>query len=53
MPRKVASSTTFVKKVRNTTMLPNQRIEATSKKRIRKLMRNRSRRARPEAPASD
>ena len=33
---------TFVKKVRNTTMPPNHRMQASSKKRIRKLMRNSS-----------
>jgi hypothetical protein len=35
-------STRFVKKVRKMTVLPNQRIEASSKNRIRKLMRNKS-----------
>jgi hypothetical protein len=44
MPRKQARSTMLVKKVRNTTIVPNQRIAASSKDRIRKLMRNRSRR---------
>src|SRR6185295_1146497 len=46
MPRKQASSTTLVKKVRNTTVLANHRIAASSKNRIRKLIRNRSRYAR-------
>src|SRR2546430_12176589 len=43
MPRNVASSTMLVKKVRKTTVLPNQRMHASSKNRMRKLMRNRSR----------
>jgi hypothetical protein len=44
MPRKQARSTMLVKKARNTTIAPNQRIAASSKNRIRKLKRNRSRR---------
>src|SRR2546426_2595524 len=46
MPRKHASSTMLVKNVRNTTVPANQRIAASSKNRIRKLIRNRSRYAR-------
>src|SRR6266513_6056829 len=46
MPRKHASSTMLVKNVRNTTVPANQRIVASSKNRIRKLIRNRSRYAR-------
>src|SRR5437773_2979120 len=42
MPRKVASSTMFVKNVRNTTVLPNQRMQASSKNNMRKLTRNKS-----------
>ena len=41
-PRKHAISTILVKNVRKTTMLPNQRMHASSKNRIRKLMRNNS-----------
>ena len=40
IPRKHAISTMFVKNVRKTTVLPNQRMHASSKKRIRKLIRN-------------
>ena len=36
-PRKHAISTMLVKKVRKITVLPNQRMHASSKKRIRKL----------------
>ncbi len=36
-PRKQAMRTTLVKNVRNTTVLPNQRMQASSKKRIKKL----------------
>src|SRR2546423_9641541 len=43
MPRKHASRTMLVKNVRKTTVLPNQRMHANSKNRIRKLIRNRSR----------
>jgi hypothetical protein len=43
IPRKHAISTMFVKNVRKTTVLPNQRIAASSKNRIRKLIRNKSR----------
>jgi hypothetical protein len=46
MPRKHASSTILVKKVRKTTVLANQRIAASSKNRIRKLIRKSSRYAR-------
>ncbi len=42
IPRKQAISTRFVKNVRNTTVLPNQRMQASSKKRIAKLMRTSS-----------
>src|SRR5688500_5349254 len=40
MPRKHASSTMLVKKVRKTTVEPNHRIAASAKKRIKKLIRN-------------
>jgi hypothetical protein len=43
MPRKHAIKTMFVKKVRNTTIDPKNRMHANSKKRIRKLMSRRSR----------
>ena len=39
IPRKQAISTRFVKKVRKSTVLPNQRMHASSKKRITKLIR--------------
>jgi hypothetical protein len=42
MPRKQAKSTRFVKKVRYNTALPNQRMQASSRKRVAKLMKNRS-----------
>ena len=42
IPRKQASRTRFVKNVRKSTVLPNQRMHASSKKRIRKLIRKRS-----------
>ena len=42
IPRNAASSAMLVKKVRYTTMLPNQRMHASSMNRIRKLTRNRS-----------
>ena len=42
MPRNAASSTMLVKNVRNTTVLPNQRMQASSRNRMRKLTRNRS-----------
>src|SRR5262245_21808595 len=41
-PRKQAISTMFVKYVRNVTVLANQRMQASSRKRIRKLIRNNS-----------
>src|SRR5207302_4453934 len=44
---KAASSTMSVKKVRKTTVPANQRIAAGSKNRIRQLIRNSSRCARP------
>ena len=43
MPKNVARSTMLVKNVRLGTMLPNQRIQASSKNRTRKLIRNKSR----------
>ena len=43
IPRNVASSTMLVKNVRKTTVLANQRMQASSRNRIRKLTRNRSR----------
>ena len=43
IPRKQAISTMLVKNVRKTTVEPNQRMAASSKKRMRKLMRNKSR----------
>src|SRR5262245_52026330 len=42
IPRKQASSTMLLKKVRNTTVAPNQRIAASSRNRIRKATRNSS-----------
>ena len=44
IPRKQAISTRFVKKVKKITMLPNQRMHVNSKKRIPKLMMNKSNR---------
>ena len=41
-PRKQAISTMFVKNVRKITVLPNQRMHASSKNRIKKLIRNSS-----------
>src|SRR3954468_22083835 len=41
MPKNVASRTILVKKVRKTTVLPNQRMQASSRKRIAKLTRKR------------
>ena len=35
MPRKQAKRTMLVKKVRNSTALPNQRMQASSRKRLR------------------
>src|SRR5262245_66452294 len=42
MPRKQASSTTLVKKVRNKTWAGNQRMQASSRNRIRMLIKNSS-----------
>ncbi len=41
-PRKQAISTMLVKNVRKITVLPNQRMHASSKKRIKKLITNSS-----------
>src|SRR5262249_34719625 len=46
IPRKHARSTMLVKNVRKITMLPNQRMHVSSKKRMTKLIRNKSRYAR-------
>src|SRR6516225_2756402 len=43
MPRKQARSTTLVKKVRKSTCAGNQRMQANSRNRISRLIRNRSR----------
>ena len=42
MPRKQAKSTRFVKNVKNNTALANQRMQASSRKRMAKLMKKRS-----------
>src|SRR2546423_2544189 len=49
MPRNEAIRTMFVKNVRKTTIEPKKRMQASSKKRIRKLIRSRSRNGRVRA----
>ncbi len=53
IPRKQAMSAKFVKKVRKTTVLPNQRMQVSSKKRMTKLIANSSISATPTSEGSD